>query len=78
MLNIQVGETKTFQCAESTDPFTTRVIGLCTEETVTECFVYGRLYFTDDENEQSSLLVLNYDPNKLSSKYNEIIVRRIS
>lgn len=77
-MNIQIGEVKTFQCAESTDPFTARVIGLCTEETVTECFVYGRLYFTDDENEQSSLLVLNYDPNKLSSEYKEIIVRRIS
>lgn len=78
MLNIQVGEAKTFQCAEPADPFTARVIGLCTDANITECFVYGMVYFTDNEDEQSSLLVLNYDPNKLSSEYKEIIVRRIS
>ena len=77
MLNIQIGEVKTFQCAKPTDPFTARVIGLCTESNITECFIYDRLYFTDDEDEQSSLLVLNYDPNKLSSEYKEITVRRI-
>ncbi len=78
MLNIQVGGTKTFQCAEPTDPFTARVIGLCTDENITECFVYDKVYFTDDEDEQSSLLVLNYSPNKLSSQYKSITVKRIS
>ena len=78
MLNIQIGEVKTFQCAEPTDPFTARVIGLCTEATIIEYFINGMVYFTDDENEQSSLLVLNYDPNKLSSEYKEITIKRIS